>query len=64
MNPARLLTRLTHRMHEDPALAVFTSHFAQALSGALKVPPEGLHADAIQSLLLDRWLINCTKLAF
>jgi hypothetical protein len=29
----RLMIRLSNRMHNDPSLAAFTAHFANALAG-------------------------------
>jgi hypothetical protein len=49
----RTFRRMALRMKEDPALGVFTTHYAQALAQTLRVVPEGLHASAIQSLLLQ-----------
>jgi hypothetical protein len=49
----RLMMRLSNRMHSDPSLAAFTAHFAGALTMSLKILPETLHQNAIQSLLLQ-----------
>jgi hypothetical protein len=50
---ARSAALVHDRMQNDPSLAMFTAHFAQALAGTLKVLPEAIHAAAIQSLLMQ-----------
>ena len=49
----RMMIRLSNRMQNDPSLSAFTAHFAGALAGTLKMIPEHLHGQAIQSLLLQ-----------
>jgi hypothetical protein len=53
MESNRLMIRLSNRMQNDPSLTALTAHFAQALAATLLVLPPNLHAQAIQSLLMQ-----------
>jgi hypothetical protein len=49
----RLMIQLSNRMQNDPSLTALTGHFSQALAATLVVLPPNLHAQAIQSLLMQ-----------